>query len=172
VVTHDVIEAVTLANFVLVMHDGKVRQQGSVEEVFSRPVDSAVARIVGVETVIRGRVMEVRDGLARVAVGAANIFVVSDAPRGSDVDLCIRAQDVAIVADASASTSVRNRLSGRIVQLVWEGALARVVLDCGFRLTALVTREAAQELQLREGCMVTASLKATAIHVVTRIASE
>jgi molybdate transport system ATP-binding protein len=47
VVTHDAVEVQALADDVVVMCEGQVRQHGSVDEVFSRPVDPDVARIAG-----------------------------------------------------------------------------------------------------------------------------
>jgi molybdate transport system ATP-binding protein len=47
VVTHDAVEVRSLADEAVVMCEGQVRQHGPVDEVFSRPVDSEVARIVG-----------------------------------------------------------------------------------------------------------------------------
>ena len=49
-----------------------------------------------------------------------------------------------------------------------EGPLARVVVDCGFRLTAIVTRQAEEELRLHEGEQVVAVVKATSIRIVPR----
>jgi molybdate transport system ATP-binding protein len=47
-----------------------------------------------------------------------------------------------------------------------EGPLVRVGLDCGFRITALITRPACQELGLRPGDASYALVKATAVHVI------
>jgi molybdate transport system ATP-binding protein len=46
--------------------------------------------------------------------------------------------------------------------------MARLGLTCGFPLTALITRQACDELALQEGDQVTALLKAPAIHLVPR----
>jgi molybdate transport system ATP-binding protein len=46
--------------------------------------------------------------------------------------------------------------------------LVRIGLDCGFDLTALVTRNAAEELQLQVGDKVTALVKATSIHLIPK----
>jgi len=46
VVTHDAVEVRALASEVVVMYEGRVRQTGPVDEVFGRPVDPVVARIV------------------------------------------------------------------------------------------------------------------------------
>jgi molybdate transport system ATP-binding protein len=58
IVTHDWAETLTLGDVVAVVGDGHVLQVGPPQEVFSRPVNAAVAQIVGVETVIEGDVIE------------------------------------------------------------------------------------------------------------------
>ena len=49
---------------VAVLLDGFVRQEGPVEEVFSRPACDEVARLVGVETVLAGKVASARPSMA------------------------------------------------------------------------------------------------------------
>src|SRR5579875_3338150 len=61
-VTHDQVEAMAMADRVVVMKDGRVRQVGSPRDVFSRPVDAYVADFVGYENVIVGQVAARRDG--------------------------------------------------------------------------------------------------------------
>ncbi len=50
--------------------------------------------------------------------------------------------------------------------MVATGPEARVVVDCGFPLVALVTRRSVEELGLVEGARVTAAFKATAPHLI------
>jgi molybdopterin-binding protein len=59
-------------------------------------------------------------------------------------------------------------LPARIVSVIPEGPLERVVLDCGFKLTAIVTRQSGDEMRLREGEPVVAVVKATSIQIVPR----
>jgi molybdate transport system ATP-binding protein len=168
VVTHDPLEAVALADQAVILVDGAIRQQGAVHEVFSRPADPSVARIVGVETVESGRVIEVVDGLARVQVGKAELLAIAPGVGIGPVYVCIRAEEVTLERGQSMQTSARNRLTARIVSLHPEGALVRVIMDCGFPLTALVTRPAVEQLALAEGQTVIALVKAPAIHLVGR----
>lgn len=167
-VTHDRTEAIALADRVLVLDQGRVRQCGTVETVFSQPADLDVARIVGTETVHTGRILRVDDGLATVAVGTAELLAPAGGLTSGDVYVCIRAEDVVLQGDPVWRSSARNRLAGRVLALRPDGALIRIDLDCGFRLTALVTRPACGELDLREGAAVTAMIKAPAVHLIGR----
>ena len=49
VVTHDRVEALLLADYLIVMDRGKICQQGPAREVLAQPVDRAVARMLGVK---------------------------------------------------------------------------------------------------------------------------
>jgi molybdate transport system ATP-binding protein len=167
-VTHDRIEAMTLADHLTVLDHGRIRQQGTVEEVFSRPADLQVARIVGMENVHPGRVVRAEEGLATVAVGARQLVACAPPSPAEQVYVCIRAEEVALAKGTVNPASPRNRLAGTINSLTPEGPLVRVALDCGFTLHALVTRTAVSELDLREGDAIIALVKATCVHLITR----
>ena len=168
-VTHDRMDALALGDHMVVLEDGRVCQSGPVQEVFSKPADLSVARIVGVDTVERAKVIEVADGLAMVRVGAVELTAVASSRIDEEAYVCIQAEDVILKkVDLLPQTSARNCLAGRIDSLDREGPMMRVVLDCGFPLKALVTKQACQEMRLREGDEVQALLKATSIHLVPR----
>lgn len=168
VVTHDRTEAIALADQVVVMQAGQVRQTGSVEEVFSRPVDSDVARIVGVETVELGEVANVSNGLATIHVKNVSLIAIAPTNPVHLVHVCIKGEDVVLQRETPERTSVRNHLPGMIRWMTPEGPLVRIGLDCGFALTALVTRPACEELQLQVGERIVALLKAPSIHLIPK----
>lgn len=167
-VTHDWVEALALADEVAVMGGGRVLQVGSPDEVFSRPADAEVAAIVGVETVLTGRVAERKDDLAALDVGKVRLWAVEPNGRGEEFYLCIRAEDVTIEIGAQPGSSARNHLAGRVTDVRPAGPVLRVTVDCGFALTALVTRQAAQDLALQPGTPVTATVKASVVHLIPR----
>jgi molybdate transport system ATP-binding protein len=167
-VTHDRVEAMALGDYVVVLDQGQVLQSGPVHEVFGRPADVAVAHIVGVDTVEPGRVIQVADGLATVAVGPVELVALAQEALEQDVYVCIHAADVILEKGAVARSSARNRLAASICTLSREGPMIRLSLDCGFPLAALVTTQACEELGLGEGGHVTALVKAPAIHLVPR----
>ncbi len=169
-VTHDRVEAISLADRVAVMEAGKIEQIGSIQDVFSRPKNANLARLVGVETVLPGEIVETHEGLATVRVGSASLLAVAPSPPTHLVHVCIKGEDVSLSRESNDTTSVRNQLPAIIKLLMPEGPLIRVVLDCGFELTALITRPASEDLQLQVGLSVTAMIKAPAIHLIPRMA--
>ena len=169
VVTHDRTEALALGDSIAIMIDGKLRQAGAVETVFDSPADADVAAAVGVETICPARVVSRSAGLVTVEIAHARLVAVDIGDPSVDVFACIRAESVTIERNPSGNpTSARNHLPARIVSVIPEGPLARVTLDCGFRLTAIVTRQSEEEMRLREGDQVTAVVKATSIRIVPR----
>ena len=168
IVTHDWAEALTLGDVMAVMSKGNVLQVGTPQEVFSRPVNAEVARVVGVETVVRGKRVETREGLATVQVGAVLLTAIDSPGVDSDIFVCIRAEDVTLELTRSVGTSARNHLMGTVQAITSLGALARVTIECGFPLTAVITRSALSELGLAVGTAVRAVFKAGSVHLISR----
>jgi molybdopterin-binding protein len=113
----------------------------------------------------------VQSGAADVAVGEARLVAAaSDFPNGAtEAFVSIRAEDVLLLKSVETlSVSARNRLPGIVKSLTQEGPMWRVELDCGFTLTALLTRQACEELALQENDPVLAMIKATNVHLISR----
>jgi molybdate transport system ATP-binding protein len=168
-VTHDRLEALALGDQMAVIAEGRIRQLGPVEDVFSRPSDLEVARIVGVETVVPARVAgREGEGLLVIEAGSVRLLAVDPGEVADQVFACIRAEEVVLEKGSAARVSARNRLRGRVATLAPEGALVRVTLECGFPLAALVTRRSQEELGLAPGAEVTAFVKSPSIHLIPR----
>ena len=167
-VTHDRAEAIALGAQIVVMARGAVRQTGPVDEVFRRPADSTVAQAVGVETILEGVVADVKAGIASVRVGGHTVTALAPEPIDNNqrVLVCVRAEDVTLQTTEHRMESARNHLTGKIESIESDGAIERVSVDCGFPLVAVITRTAREEMGLRIGVPVTASVKATAVHVI------
>jgi molybdate transport system ATP-binding protein len=168
VVTHDWAEALTLGDVIAVMGAGQVLQVGVPQDVFSRPANAEVAKIVGIETVVRGHVVTNDNGLATVSVNGATLKGLGADVSGSAVYVCIRAEDVLLEQAGSRVTSARNHLSGHVTELLPQGVLVMVTVDCGFPLRAVITRGAREELGLERGSAVVAAIKAGSVHLVQR----
>ena len=169
-VTHDLDEALLLADRVAILLAGQIRQIGPPDQVFSSPIDSDVAAFVGVETVVPTQVIASREGRLLLDANGVTLEAVGDLPLAHSALLCLRPEDVTLWMGlpSSPASSARNRLTGEIARLTPRGPLVRVVIDCGFPLVSLITRTSAQEMGLAEGKRVTATFKASAVHLIAR----
>ena len=123
---------------------------------------------VGVENVLPATIVSRAGGLFTVRVGGVLLDSVdsSELPPGAvPIFVCIRAEDVVVSRDGSEVSSARNHIPGYVRSVVLEGPLARVELDCGFPLVALITAQSTGELGLRSGDSVSAVVKATSVHL-------
>ena len=168
-ITHDLDEALLLGDRVAVLLGGVLRQVGHPQDVFTAPSDNDVASFVGVETVISGNVIVSQNGQVIVDANGLHLEAVGDFPSGSPVWFCLRPEDITLsTSDGNVISSARNRLSGHITRMTPSGPLVRVIVDCGLPIVALITRGSANEMKLYEGQSVTATFKATAVHLIPR----
>jgi multiple sugar transport system ATP-binding protein len=103
-VTHDQIEAMTMADWLVVMRNGVVEQIGRPDDVYSRPANSYVATFVGARSMnlFEGRVVTT-DGARRFA-GPFTVALSPDALPGvpdGEVTLGVRPEDVSLCADGT-----------------------------------------------------------------------
>jgi tungstate transport system ATP-binding protein len=167
--THDQMEALRLSDQIAVMNEGTIIQMGSPVEVMNHPVDELVASFVGTETILTGKVIKRNAGTFSVSVAGRVIEAMGDASAGESVILCIRPENVTVATGSSNEiTSARNVFLSVVKRIIPSGAFYRVELDCGFPLVAYVTNHAREDLSMREGMDLTASFKATAIHVIRK----
>jgi molybdopterin-binding protein len=75
---------------------------------------------------------------------------------------------VILEASPRGHVSARNQLAGRVTAIQPEGGVVRVTVDCGFSLSALITKPAYDELCITEDSAITAVVKATAVHLIPR----
>lgn len=167
--THDRLEALRLADRMLILRSGAIAQVGSPLEVMNRPVDEFVASFMGMDSLLSGRVVETGGGCFVAAVNGQQVEAVGEALPGETVLLGIRPEHVTLLfRRPEHGTSARNLFSARVEKITPEGPVHKVHLDCGFPLTAFVTQRSLEDLRLAEGAAVVASCKATAIHVIRR----
>jgi multiple sugar transport system ATP-binding protein len=92
-VTHDQVEALTLADRLAVMRTGQVEQVGTPAEVYARPANEFVAGFVGQPPMNLVRARIVGDGSAFM-VGDQRVSLVPPAHMGSEISIGIRPEDL------------------------------------------------------------------------------
>lgn len=132
-VTHDAIDALTLADRVLVLDAGRVVQVGPPAEVAAEPRTSHVARLVGLNLVADGD------------------------------ELMAFTPDAVVVSLQEPEGSTRLRWHGPIATLAPHGDAVRLLVHASPDLLADLTPAAATELELAPGREVWLSAKATAV---------
>jgi tungstate transport system ATP-binding protein len=85
-VTHDRNEAMIIADDVAVINEGRIEQFGQKNEVFRKPINTFVAKFVGVETILEGAVIECRNNVCTVKITKNERFNNSNG-RNSDVNI-------------------------------------------------------------------------------------
>jgi len=171
IATHEMAQGQRLAHKIGVMMDGELIQVGKPADVFYAPSDLRVARFVGVENILRGRIASNEGGLAQIGLNDHSLEAVTDHHPGEEVHVCIRPEEI-IISLQPPSSSARNSFHGEVKLMALSGPYARVEIDCGLTLAALITRRSAEELGLKVGQQVHASFKATAVHVISRAGSD
>lgn len=166
--THDMIQGQRLADRIGVIMDGSLVQTGTASEIFYQPRGRDIARFVGIDPITGGVITENRGGHASIRIGEVCFEALTDLGAGKKVAVYIRPEEVTLTPSAAVpvKSSVRNQIQGRITRMVPFGPFVRVSVDCGFVMTALITRRSCTELGLDPGTNVIAGIKATAIHVL------
>jgi molybdopterin-binding protein len=169
-VTHDRSEALRLGERVAVIIGGRIRQVGPTAEVFAQPVDEQVAALVGAETIVSGKCLASGEGIASVRVGEHVIDGVARDGMSEDVLVVLRPEDVTLSKpdEHQPETSARNRLHGRITRVTMLGYQARIAVDCGFPLVAVITKQSLDEMGIAPGQEIVATFKAHAVHLIPR----
>jgi molybdate transport system ATP-binding protein len=157
VVTHDPLEAVALADRLIVMENGRLVQTGTPSEVTERPRSQYVADLVGVN-LLRGTADH---GFVKVPSGSV---VLAASAQSGDVFAVIHPRAVAIHRKRPEG-SPRNVWPGRASNIELMGNRVRVRIDGEVPLVAEVTPAAIKELDLVEGGEVWLSFKATDVGV-------
>ena len=154
IVTHDPVDAMVLADRLVVIERGRVTQTGTAADVTRHPRSRYVAELVGVN-LLHG--VAAGEHAVRLAGGAE--LVVADPLPGHDVAVALRPQAVALHR-VQPEGSPRNTWPATVADLEAARDRVRVQLDGSIPLVAEVTPAAVADLDLVPGAAVWASVKA------------
>ncbi|MFF5973181.1 ABC transporter permease [Streptomyces sp. NPDC012769] len=164
IVTHDPVEAVSLADRVLVLEDGRALQDAPPAEVSRHPRSPWVARMLG-RNAWPGTAAE--EGLV-LAEGGGTLIAADPLAPGTEVLAIIPPEAVAVHRERPGG-SPRNVWPGTVREITASGSRLRVLITSERvpPLVAEITPQAAAELGLAEGAAVWTGVKATEVTVVT-----
>jgi putative spermidine/putrescine transport system ATP-binding protein len=114
-VTHDQEEALTMADRLVVMSEGRVRQIGSQQDLYERPAEKFVADFVGRSTFIDGRM----DGPGRF-VSAGGLVVACEGSGAGDASLALRPERLVLMS--AAAPAMDNSFPGAVEFISYLGS--------------------------------------------------
>jgi len=138
-VTHTQLEAIALADLVVVMEKGKIRQAGPAREVYASPKDRYVAEFLGGQNVLSGRVETVngRHALMAPPVGPGIQVPLTPGVRvdaGDSIAVAVRRDDIELVRPGTAAaTDGTASVASRVTAIEYQGYFVKVMLDAGSR---------------------------------------
>ena len=135
-VTHTQLEAIALADLVVVMEKGKIKQAGAAREVYAEPKDRYVAEFLGGQNVLSGKVQRVNGASLIISAPDANdITVPLDGGHrtindGEQIDVAVRRDDIDLRRPgAAAAASDWNTVNARIRAIEYQGSFVKVMLE-------------------------------------------
>ena len=133
-VTHTQLEAIAIADMVVVMEKGQIKQAGPARDVYDQPRDRYVAEFLGGQNVLSGRVERIEgDSAVIVAQEMRDVVVPLGVRRtvaaGDRVDFAVRRDDVDLVRPEASVTSTRAKVPSRVRAIEYQGNFVKVMLD-------------------------------------------
>ena len=143
VVTHDQEEAMSLAEHVIVMDLGRIKQQGTPTEIYAEPANKFVAEFIGRSNWFGGRLgEEVSPGVCRFEADEGLEFLVPKPaePSANGYEVCVRPERLELDSGSRRSADApANVIEGRVSDVAYLGADVHlfVVRDSGRRLAVI-----------------------------------
>jgi ABC-type Fe3+/spermidine/putrescine transport system ATPase subunit len=128
-VTHDFREAVSLASRVGVIHNGKIIQEGTPDEVFRKPVNRFVARYAGIRNFYKVRFIN-EDGLWKAVSHNNLVFVLSENSYPCEGMLILRSDDIFITSEPPGTQTI-NTFKGKITEILPSEYGVEITVDAG-----------------------------------------
>ncbi len=166
-VSHAIEEVIQLADKMIVLSNGRMAAEGTVEDIMSRlDLHPLTGRFdAGAVIATEFDTYESEFDLGRLSFPGGQLQVAGlNLEAGTPLRAHIRARDVSLMLNEPEGTSVLNVFKGTVTEVREEdGPQLDLLIDIGSSLIARVTRKSYQELGLKAGSEVYAMIKAVAI---------
>ncbi|HTL30865.1 MAG TPA: ABC transporter ATP-binding protein [Tepidisphaeraceae bacterium] len=128
-VTHDQKEALSVADRIAVLKDGKLVQVGTPSELYHRPATTFVADFIGQTNLLPGRIVGRAGAQVEVETAAGRFLATSANGLSDDVTISIRPEQMQIARGNGHPG--RNRIVGRPIETTFLGEASEHVLLVG-----------------------------------------
>jgi ABC-type sulfate/molybdate transport systems ATPase subunit len=172
-VTHDMDELHSLADWVVLYNEGRVEQTGTPKEVFGTPVNRVSARLVGTKNILDGEVVSIDDEMVELSTEKMKLFAgfKDDVNVGDKVVCCVRPEHISIVENGATASGRLNMVSGTIVDFIKNVMSYDVFFrrsDDGYDLELKVSSEEFMSLGLCKGRKISVSIDENMIYLIKK----
>jgi molybdate/tungstate transport system ATP-binding protein len=165
-VTHDQMEAFSLADRIAIMREGKIVQVGGPNEVLSNPADEHVARFLGYENVFRASLVKCERGISEVNANGVSIKL-NGTLENDAATIAVRPEDIVITLEAPTASLEWNFFEGTIKEYTNLGSVIEVTVNVGLILKTLIGKRSFLELNLSEGKRVYVGFNTASVRIVS-----
>jgi putative spermidine/putrescine transport system ATP-binding protein len=135
-VTHTQLEAIALADLVVVMENGKIKQAGPARQVYAEPKDRYVAQFLGGQNVFSAKIETVNGSSVVVhALDSKGITVTLPSAQpvagGERIDVAVPRDEIELRRPGTEVTAGWNQVSARVRAIEYQGFFVKVMLDTG-----------------------------------------
>jgi len=169
-VTHNQAEAVYLGSNLLLLHKGRIVQEGKPVDVFNAPETLSAARVVGTDNILSGLIVEHKksEGITTVNLNGCSLEAPHNPlPVGTRVTVGIRSEDIIVSCERPGRTSARNVLEVNIKRILVGEDIAELIVSCGVDFKVSVTLGTIKALNLKQSDNVFLLIKARACHFLS-----
>ena len=134
-VTHTQLEAIAVADMVVVMTHGRIEQEGTAQEIYTQPRSAYVARFMGGHNVFSGHVVALANGSARLMSDSGELYAVPMQSMSTDeamvVWFSVRRDRIELTnaSQGSAPTPIEpNTVCGTVQAIEYQGSYVKVTI--------------------------------------------
>jgi tungstate transport system ATP-binding protein len=163
IATHNMFQAESLAQRAALLLNGKIRQIGTIQEIFKAP-SRILASFARLENSFSGVSKTSPEGTSLIDIGEG-VQIEAAFQRTGRVTVYVRPEDI-ILSRKPIVSSARNVFKGKIIEMVDLGPILRLKVNAGKEFVVQVTKRSFNEMQLNLGSKVFLVFKASAVQAV------
>ena len=161
--THNMFQAKTLPQRIALVSDGKITEVGTPAEIFGK-LSKNLASFAAVDNTFAGTAKITENGTTLVDVGN-DVRIDATVQSSGKVSVFISPEDIILSKDRFSS-SARNILKGRIVEISDLGSVVRLKVDVGKTFSVQITKRSFNEMGLNLNTEVFLTFKASSVQII------
>ena len=161
-ITHDFEEAVTLADRIAVIGEGRIAQIGTPDQIFRHPNSVFVANFIKTRNIFEGEVSDSSDGQSVFCIDRAKLAVVTT--RRGKLHVSIRPEDI-LISREPLDSNTSNNLEGTITRIADRGTIVYLTINVPPEFSCLILHRSLEEMGLEEKQRVFITFKVSDVNI-------